>query len=187
MRPLLLDAVARLGHAVFTSGTYNLNIIGIRTKDSDSNTFDDRMNVSYKDSKSWITRTWPCTTDPGLYYRENPANVNGTAILCAGQYRSVYKIGKHRGKYNALVQTGGKVKVWRDSNRDEQLDYGNASDGYFGINIHKAGLSSITVDKWSAGCQVFKKAEDFNEFMSICNKQVEVNGWKTFTYTLIEL
>mgnify|MGYP004083642001 CR=1 FL=1 len=40
MRPYLLDAVADLGYAVFESGLYNLNIIGIRSKNHEANSFD---------------------------------------------------------------------------------------------------------------------------------------------------
>ena len=110
-------------------------------------------------------------------------NVAGTAIMKEGQYRGAYKIGKHRGKYDALVQTGGRVTVWRDNNRDSTLDMADPSEGYFGINIHKAGAFSANVDKWSAGCQVFANTDDFNEFMSICRKQ----PWPKFSYTLIEV
>ena len=186
--PLRLDYISKLGHSVFESGTYNLNIIGLRTRDSDSNTFNDRICVVYKDDKGWITRTWPCTTDPGLYWRENPGNVDGTAILVPGQYRGAYKIGRHRGQYDALVQRGGPVKVYRDGNKNEVLDMDpdTEQEGFFGINIHKAGTNSSNVDKWSAGCQVFKSQDDFDSFMDICRKQVSVNGWKTFTYTLVQ-
>lgn len=187
MTPYLLDLVAEKGYAVFKKGKYNLNIIGLRTSGSDANTFNDRLCVVYKDDKGWVTRTWEGTTDPGLYWREHPMNVNGTAILCEGQYRGAYKIGKHRGKYDALVQTGGRVTVWRDNNKDEKLDMESPQDGYFGINLHKAGTNSTSVDKWSAGCQVWANEDDFEEFMKICKKQVETNGWKTFTYTLIEV
>ena len=186
MRPLLLDYVASLGHAVFENGTYNLNIIGIRTPDSDANAFNDRMCVIYKDENGWVTRTWPCTTDPGLYWREHPMNVKGTAILCADQYRGAYKIGRHRGKYEALVQTGGRVRCYRDSNRDEVLDMSPDSEaaGYYGINIHKAGAQSTEVDKWSAGCQVFANEADFAAFMALVKKSAQTYGAQ-FSYTLI--
>ena len=185
MKPFLLDYVESLGHVVFTEGIYNLNILGIRTKDSNANKFDDRICVVFRDELGWMTRTWPCTTDPGTYWRENPINVAGTAILVPGQYRGAYKIGKHRSQYNALVQTGGMVRVYRDNNRDEILDMGNATDGYFGINIHKAGEESTTVNKWSAGCQVFANEDDFEEFMSIC--YAARNKWGDgFSYTLID-
>ena len=38
----------------------------------------------------------PSTTDPGTYYREDPMNVRGTAVMQPEQYRGVYKIGRPR-------------------------------------------------------------------------------------------
>tara|TARA_R110002012_G_scaffold80469_4_gene204179 strand:- start:697 stop:1266 length:570 start_codon:yes stop_codon:yes gene_type:complete len=189
MKPFLLDHVESLGHAVFTSGKYNLNIIGIRKKDGEVNKFDDRICVVYKDDSGWITKTWEATCDPGRYWLNKPMNVGGTAILVPGQYRGVYKIDKHAGKYDALCQRNGKVKTYRDSNKDSIIDADvqSITKGYYGINIHKAGASSTQVDKWSAGCQVFANESDFNDFMDICKKQVSTRGWKTFTYTLIEV
>ena len=185
--PVLLDYVVSSGYVVFTRGEYNLNIIGIRTANSDANTFNDRMCVVYKDAHGWITRTWPCTTDPGTYWRTHPMNVNGTAIMKEGQYRGAYKIGKHRGQYDALVQTGGRVTVWRDNDKDESLDMesGTEASGYYGINIHKAGEESTSVNKWSAGCQVFANEDDFDEFMDLCRTAKSLWG-ETFTYTLVE-
>ena len=57
--------------------------------------------------------------------------------------------------------------------------------GSFGINIHKAGKDSKDVDQWSAGCQVFQKSDDFNEFMGLARKHKNLYGNK-FTYTLID-
>ena len=187
MRPQILDYVESLGHAVFEKGLYNLNIIGVRTPDDSANKFNDHMYVVYKDEHGWVTRTWHCTTDPGVYWREHPMNVNGTAILVADQYRGSHKIGLHRGKYKALVQTGGRVRVYRDDTKDDILDMDPATeqDGYFGINLHKAGSHSTEVDKWSAGCQVWANADDFAAFMAIVEKSAETYG-PQFTYTLID-
>ena len=185
--PVLLDYVESLDHVVFTQGLYNVNIIGIRSRVNRPNEFDDRMCVVFKDELGGVTRTWACTTDPGKYWLEHPSNVDGTAILVPDQYRGAYKIGKHRGQYDALVQRGGRVAVYRDSNRDMilNMDPENTQEGYFGINIHKAGASSTQVNKWSAGCQVFANAEDFEEFMSIC--YAARNKWcEKFTYTLVD-
>ena len=52
MRPILLDYVESLGHTVFESGTYNVNIIGIRSKDHEANRFDDRMCWCFVMSKA---------------------------------------------------------------------------------------------------------------------------------------
>jgi hypothetical protein len=186
MRPFLLDYVESLGHAVFEKGQYNLNIIGIRSKTHEPNKFDDRICVVCREEMGWVTRTWEATCDPGQYWLDNPMRVEGTAILVPGQYRSVYKIGTHR-TYTALTQRGGRVKVYRDGNKDEILDRDPESitEGYYGINIHKAGKESTEINKWSAGCQVFANEKDFEEFMSICMAAKSLWG-DTFTYTLID-
>jgi hypothetical protein len=59
------------------------------------------------------------------------------------------------------------------------------AEGVFGINIHKAGADSTYVENWSEGCQVFKKAADFESFMAIVRKARDIHG-NGFTYTLIE-
>ena len=91
---------------------------------------------------------------------------------------------KLEGKYEALKQAK-PVKVYRDANRDMNYDETKIAEGVFGINIHKAGADSTYVENWSEGCQVFKKAADFESFMTICRKAAAIHG-KSFTYTLIE-
>jgi hypothetical protein len=66
-----------------------------------------------------------------------------------------------------------------------EYDENKIQEGIFGINIHKAGADSTYVENWSEGCQVFKKAADFESFMAICRKAAAIHG-KSFTYTLIE-
>ncbi len=187
MRPELLDYVESLGHMVFENGAYNVNIIGIRSSAHQPNRFDDKIHCIYKDeSGEWFHKSWSCTTEPGKYWLENPTNVAGTAVLVPGQYRSVWKIDKHQGKYDALCQRNGTVKTYRDNNRDEIIDCDpdSITEGYYGINIHKAGAHSTQIDRWSAGCQVFSTATDFAEFMDICYKARDKWG-NSFTYTLI--
>jgi len=60
---------------------FNINIIGIRTNDTNSNSFNDHMCLLWKYMGYWNTMIFPITTDPGHYWRENPMNVKGTAIL----------------------------------------------------------------------------------------------------------
>ena len=38
-------------------------------------------------------------------------DIRGTAILVPNQYRGVYAIRKHLGKYDAICQTNGKVET----------------------------------------------------------------------------
>lgn len=185
----------KLGYAFFTKGTYNVNIFGIRnlTKGTvQDDTFNDFLCCIYnvKDSKGNLVqkvKIWEGTTDPGLKALKSPTDAKGTAILVPGQYRSVYKIDYHRGKYKALCQRFGSVKVYRDGNKDNNLDFNpiRIESGIFGINIHKAAeYARETISGYSYGCQVFRNAKDFNSFMDICKKSAELYGNK-FTYTLI--
>ena len=184
----LQGIIEGMGYAFFTSGNYNVNIIGIRNPNLVANSFDDTMLCVYKVADQWVFKEWQITTDAGKYWLQHPLNENGCALLVPHQYRGVYKIDKHQGKYYALCQRDGKVEVYRDDNKDQILDFDDVTKqwGMFGINIHRSNpyTESQVVSKWSAGCQVFKKADDFKEFMSICTKAGEIWG-NSFTYTLI--
>lgn len=189
MVPLLLERVAEAGHTVFLSGLYNVNIIGIRNKGAKANRFDDRICVVFKDSQGWVTREYAATTDPGLYWLHNKMNVKGTAVLQPGQYRGVYMIDKHRGKYDALCQRLGSVRVRRDRDFDDEIDWDSLSaetSGSYGINVHRASSSRSvkTVGVFSAGCQVIQDPADFESFMRIIKKSAEIFG-NRFTYTLL--
>jgi hypothetical protein len=168
----------------------NLNLIGVRRDNQGTNTFDDFILVMYREEELMVSKRYQITTDPGKYWLLNPLNPKGTAILKPGQYRGTWQLGKHQGKYEALVQRK-PVKVYRDNNKDEVLDYNSMTtmvdEGYFGINIHRSNPydQSYTVNKWSAGCQVFKKVEDYNKFIKLCKDSAKIYG-NSFTYTLIE-
>jgi hypothetical protein len=170
---------------------FELNIVGIRKNSNVSNSFDDSITAFYKNREgSWQWFSWPATTDPGTYWLKNPDAPKGTAILKSGQYRNAYVIGLHRSKYTALVQRGpNPVTVMRDYNRDNVLDFnaGKEQSGYFGINIHHASVNGTTktVDRYSAGCQVFANSSDFNVFITLAQRHKALYG-NQFTYTLID-
>lgn len=191
MIPKILKKLKEMKFRIFTEGSYNLNIIGVRTPNRIANAFDDFIYVIYMDEVGkWIEKKYRCTTQPGIYWLHNPSRVSGTAILVGNaQYRGVYKLGLHQGRYKALVQRGGPVKVYRDNNRDEILDQEpeTINSGYFGINIHRATASgeSTQVNKWSAGCQVIANSDDYKEFIELCEKSADIYG-NSFTYTLLE-
>ena len=170
---------------------YDVNIVGVRNNhpsiaDKVTNLFDDCLTISYKDeSKNWQFFCWSATTDPGKKGVMEFHNKKGVARLVPNQYRGVWKIDKHQGKYDALCQRLGPVTVWRDSNKDLVFEERVTDTGIFGINIHKAGQDSQWVENWSEGCSVFKRVKDFDVFMSICKKAAKIHGNK-FTYTLLE-
>lgn len=180
------------GYEIYTE-PFKLNIWGIRSRSETPNKFDDVFHVFYNTSKGrikrWSHHVFKCTTDPGTYWLRNPMQAQGTAILAPRQYLNAYKISLHRGKYYALCQRLGKVEIIRDYDRNALLDFNNGrrSSGMFGINIHRARRTgtTYTVDNFSAGCQVFQNADDFNLFMKLCEMHKKVHGNK-FTYTLID-
>jgi hypothetical protein len=178
----------RNNYKVYTR-PFELNIVGIRTNSVHPNSFDDSLNIFYKTNDGkWQLHTFPATTDPGTYWLKNMMNSKGTAIVKEGQYIGSHGIGMHRGKYLALTQKR-PLTVIRDYNRDAVLDFMNGKEetGVFGINIHHASAwgTTKTVDKYSAGCQVFANINDFNLFMQLAARHKQLYG-NDFTYTLLD-
>lgn len=110
--------------------------------------------------------------DPGAYGR-NPSNNKGYASLKPGVWR--YKVGQHgisRGNpYKALVQAA-PVTVARDGGKDET--------GYFGINIHKGGVTRVN----SEGCQTIPPAQ-WPAFIAMVDTELKRNNAKTLSYVLV--
>jgi hypothetical protein len=193
-REQIEKAVKNKGYTWFnddSNKTYDVNIVGVRNNHPSiakkvTNVFDDWLTISFKDeSGNWQFYCWNATTDPGKKGVQQFHNKKGVARLVPNQYRGVWKIDKHQGKYDALCQRLGEVTVWRDANKDLVFEEKVTDTGVFGINIHKAGQDSQWVENWSEGCSVFKRVKDFDVFMSICKKAAKIHGNK-FTYTLLE-
>lgn len=184
----LLNVMTKNNYVVFDADDklFNLNLIGIRSKDHSANTFNDTLFCIFKYKGNWIGYHYNVTVDPGRVYRINPAASNGAAIIVPGQYRGLWALGMHKGKYPALVQKN-PVTVYRDNDKDVDIDTNVAKEtGLFGINCHKAGEGITTnVDYYSAGCVVFENSELFDqEFLSLCRLAASSFG-NSFTFTLL--
>ena len=192
-RDQIEETVLSKGYKWFDGGNYDVNIVGVRNSSTEgrvTNHYDDCITISYKINNKWKFHCWKATTDPGLYWINHPMSKKGCAILVPDQYRGVYKIDGHgKTRYKALCQRAGRVRVYRDGNKDDSYDYDvdSITEGYYGINIHRSSAYKISnyINKYSAGCQVFQDPDDFDDFMDICYKAKEEWGNK-FTYTLIE-
>lgn len=190
-REQVFERMSHEGHVLFENDNidYNLNIIGIRSEIQKLDSFGDQIMLTWKYKGVWYDKSFHITTLPGRYYLiDKLLNPAGCAILVPGQYRNAYGIRLHRGKYPALCQTYGSVKVYRDKDRDDKFDLDPKTiiSGDFGINIHRAidEQIAIKVGAFSAGCQVFANDDEFEQFMNLCNKSKDNFGNK-FTYTLI--
>ena len=200
----LQGAYAKHGYTLFSGGSkdFNINIFGVRCAIQDTNTFNDIVGCAWEYNGTWQLKTYSATTDPGLYYFANPMSSKGTHIMVAGQYRGAYSVGRHQGKYPALVQTG-PIDFYVDNDRDMVFDRTEiVKNQYIGANIHTTinksipdmdtapltdypDVDSTLVKNWSAACQVFSNPRRFKEFLTIVNKSVALYGNK-FTYTLFE-
>ena len=182
----LQGVIEGMGYKWFSKGDYNVNIIGVRNPNLVANSFDDTMLCAFKIKGVWQLKEWPITTDAGKFWLAHPMNEKGCAILVPNQYLGAYALDLHRGVYKALCQRG-EVEVYRSDNKDQILDFNDTTKewGMFGINIHRAGDDSKIVEKWSAGCSVFKRRAEFDNFIQICTKARGIWG-NSFTYTLIK-
>lgn len=194
------------------SKRYNLNIVNIRSKETKAGKFDDLQVVFWFENSKIKYKKFVVTTDPGVPYLLKPLTSRGTAIVVPGQYKGVWRIGKHRGKYDALVQRG-ELLVFRDNDKNSIIDYrtlkqfngtnliNNASiiregemfiadahiqKGLFGINCHRASAYSITeiVGLYSAGCCVHNNPKQYDVFINLC-KLSSMNWGNSFTSTWI--
>jgi len=180
---------------------YQLNIVGVRNKNTNPQRFDDSLFVFWKNDKNtWEGRKYAITTDPSTNYLKQGGlgsfeGRKATAILPSGQYVDSWKIGSHKGQYKALTQAKS-ICVYRDYDRNATLSF-NLQDkdcGMFGINIHRAKSygaddgkgNTNEIGLYSAGCQVFQNYYCYQEFMQLVERQENIYRNKYFTYTLFD-
>jgi hypothetical protein len=171
-----------------------LNLVGIRDSSvAVPENYSDAIAYLYWDDNGNIQgKVAEATTTPSVYYLQNifpgAEKTGGSAIMKGGQYKDAYALGLHNSSYEALIQVK-PVTVIRDGDRNSILNYfGNTTSGLYGINIHRSTAAWASQDKIgqdSAGCQVFRDRDDFNDMMSLAKKSSYKYG-NTFTYTLID-
>ena len=159
-------------------GEDNITLIGIRFESTKPNEFKDLIGCCINNH----VVLFDGTTSPGTYWLNNPMRVTGTARLMPGFYKACWVKGTHKGK-EALVQSSkARFLVERDGDKDSDFDSnGVVHTDAAGINLHRAGERSTKVDKWSAGCQVIANTFDFENLLSIIDKD-KVST--TFSYQL---
>lgn len=191
-REQAFDRVKKQGSVIFENDSrpYNLNIIAIRNKNPKLDEFGCQLLIAWKHKGVWHEKSYRITTYPGSYYlKQRLLNPKGCAILAPGQYRGIYALRLHNNKYEALCQTHGPVRVYRDKNRDNEFDFDDSKTflGDFGINVHNSpdGKDTKKVGANSAGCLVFADDNEFYEARDLWRRAKEEFGNK-FTLTLVE-
>lgn len=198
------ETFQRLNYQLFIEGDYNLNLIGVRNSSRVGGRWDDLFMMVYKEGGKFKIDAYEATTDPGQTELTVPsfpeAKKNGTAIMAPGQYRGLWSsVGwdgnhfYHQGKARGLQQHG-KVRLYRDNNRNETLDLDPATlidyGPNAGINLHPFWGGKQDFDRvysWSAGCQVVRcngNSAKWAKIMNLIDKASAI--WDTkFTYTLL--
>jgi len=179
------SGMTELGYKIFDK-PYDMNFFGVRSDVLKAGDWDDWIGAFYtNDAGGTNYHVWQGTTDPSAVWLQRGGSPQGTFIICPGQYRGLWALGMHRGKYRAFVQVG-MVRGWRDNNKDTILDMGPNQlivAGHFGINGHKG---SGRLDEDSAGCQVvLDQHGNYNFWVALGEKQVATLGLNVFTYSLL--
>jgi hypothetical protein len=167
-----------------------INIFGIRYEQNQKNDiWNDILGI-------WTYNNcycWDGTTDPGKHATETKDI--GAAHLCLGFHKEIWQIGIHKKSnpnfaHTALVQTGNKVKIWRDKNKNYINDDNFADEDYFGINFHRASKYQdvLTIGNYSAGCQVTRNIKDFEFAITLITntQQYKNNNNFKFSYMLFD-
>lgn len=134
------------------------DLVWVRTDQKFDNKFSDyciRFNNRIADM------ILPCSTTPGDYIVFNPLTVGGitgSAVACEQQVIASHKFvtapdWRHLWLNAPYFFQAGAIEIWRDANKDRNLDKNVKTKGWYGINFHRGGIGHA-VDTWSAGCLI---------------------------------
>lgn len=148
-----------------------------------TNAFDDvRVVFRVVDGKPVILGSWQATIETGKLYTEHPIVSGGAARIAFNQFKA-WQVGYHRGKYEALVQTGGPVTVHRDLNEDYDREGDRVQTGYFGINQHHAyNAPKDDIGANSAGCLVGRMVKSHQDFMALVKSDKRYKANRQFVF-----
>jgi len=178
---------------------FHMNIVGIRNTQKESgqitNQFDDYMWVFCNDDKGGLEfYKFAITTTPGFEPGTNHLPSDPVGMVTYGQYPT-YRLHFHNqdtyGTSRPCLGQSENSYIRHAANANRYYtpsEYvGTEKYGGRGFNIHNSTMSgsATSVNNWSKGCQVFKNADDWRKFMSLCYRQRDKAKIDNYTYTLI--
>lgn len=178
----LVGAMRAKGYRVYDR-PFELNIVAERNNTVRSESFDDTLHLFYKDSHDdWVHHEYLVTTDPNVYYIDNPAHAKGYGFIKKGQWLNAYQLGYHKTR-KALVQVRPITVIRNYDLKGVIKRYtGEEHTGIFGNNIHDRKGNMLNA---SAGCVVFAHDEDYRQFLAACEQHKTLYG-NQFTLTLFD-
>lgn len=172
---------------------FQLNLVAFRSKykvkddeaSNITNLFDEQLCVFFKNENSnWELFEYDITTVPGYVAgkTELPANVG---ILVLGQYIERLRKISYLGDSSYPALSFDECSIHRNDKLDRYNFDAPIETGNFAMTIHRSSdvNTSEQVFNYSEGAQVFKNLNQYEQFMKICQNQID-KGKTTFTYTL---
>lgn len=134
------------------------DLVWIRTDQTFDNKFSD---ICVRFNNRIADMVMACSTTPGDNIIFNPLTVGGitgSAVACEQQVLNSHKFvtspdWRHLWLNAPYFYQAGAIEIWRDGNKDRNLDKNIKTKGWYGINFHRGGFGHA-VDTWSAGCLV---------------------------------
>ena len=197
---MIKKSVLDLGYKWFEGGDYDLNIIWVRMNDNVNNKMDDYCLTCYTvQGVEYVTQVRANTlpgTYGGLYNPVTVRGITGTAVVQPQQVLGAYhynEIGFPKNDYNpfhsSYFSPTKSIKIWRDNNRDDEIDYMQPEDSPPSDVIcwHFQGepISSPGHNPWSIGCLGTMLSDWRDIVIPIIRKAIAIWG-TNFTLTLIE-
>lgn len=180
---------------------YELNIVAFRSKEKTisgpggieiiqpapvTNVFDEDMHVFYvNENGNWEHCQYTITTVPGFLPNQKVLP-NQVAILRLGQYVEQLSFTNFGGDEKHKCLSFDTCAIHRNS-RVDSYDYTSPSEiGNFPISIHRSSdiAQADFVFNYSEGSQVFKSLNQYDSFISLCEKQLNIAKKEKFSYTL---
>ena len=178
------------GYKIF-EGPQEYNIVYVEGMDTDGSLNSDAFNV-FNDIRlvvevvhgqpKIVGGPWIATTEPSRIYTHQPMNPKGAARIAFDQY-AAWQVGDHKG-HEALVQTGGKVTVCRDLDKNGFRTGDKLDSDFHGINQHHGyNNPKENIGRASAGCLVGRSIKEHEQFMSIIKQDRRYQKNRNFVFT----
>lgn len=197
------QAVLSKGHAWFEQGDWNINLVAVRTSDTFTNKFTDRLFAIYKENGVWQKFEIEWTTKAGLFGkggaltpytgRETGTGVDGVATLVEGQYKGAYQLTLNGTRYpfTRYLKQVKPMRYYRDNTKDTVLNRGTIYEGNYATHLHSMSSKGVFgtfvsfkgYSPWSAGCNGSSNPY-FESLLTILIRASKSWG-PIFTYTLI--
>jgi len=149
--------------------------VWIRTDQTFDNKFADIV-VCFNQGKADMIL--PCSTTAGDFYVFNPLTVGGITGVAVAAEQQIIESHKFvtSSSWKSLwlgapyFQQVRPITIYRDGNKNKNLDKSITQFGLYGINFHRGGIGSF-IDRWSAGCQVVPDKQWFEAIKIFTNGQ----------------